>query len=323
MGLIRIIAPGQWPASPSNCLLGTFRRPPDCISHVCSPWHLAARIQDKLYPVGREERLHQKIDKSFAKRDYLKALKLIEKTGSVTDESRKQIDQAVARLNKLAKSEFVAGRWSVAEEIAGEVQQHMDLMDSRRQDELWALIQELAAGREKERNHAMIRAATHLASETMYIEAYEVAISAIQTCTDLPMAGRLRRLLRGLPHPDGFYVAGFDSEHEARQLWTGKNGAMIEARFDRKDNIRGGYGRLILPPKSGVFITEVPNDWSKIESIRMLARSVTDQPARVTVGLESEHGGIRATAVANEPLWAKKILKLNRFHGRGNSIPAP
>ena len=93
----------------------------------------------------------KKADESLAAGDYVAALDTLDKMGLVSADALKRINIALDRMKKIAQSEMIAGRWSVAEGIVDEVQRHGHLLSPKAKAECESLIGKLGQCRESER----------------------------------------------------------------------------------------------------------------------------------------------------------------------------
>ncbi|MBI2931830.1 MAG: hypothetical protein HYY16_09275 [Planctomycetes bacterium] len=263
--------------------------------------------------------VHRRLaDKFLAEGDYVRALEALAKAHRVSDSLSERIQETLERLKRLAAREIATGRWTVAEGIFDVVEEHQRLLTPAQREECHLLLKELQRCRKEELNNGLLQAATKLAAQGLHEEAREICFQAMQVCDDAHLAGRVRRLLLGLPDPAGRLVFGFDSSLEIRQFCRADGGATIAFELPGDHFTRGGYARIFLPgPGAKIVMLDVPDNWSLYSEISFWAQRVKGEGAAFTFGVGDPRSYFFFHAALSESRWTHIRLPLALFEEQG------
>lgn len=258
-------------------------------------------------------------DRYLAEGDYVRALDELGKAGRLDPEVSRRIQTALSRMKLVAAREFAVGRWSVAEGIFDAVGEHDRFLSPEERAECRALVDAIRRCRDEGRRlEGLVQAAADLAAQNQFPQSREVALEAMRLCGDPHLVARLRHLLRGLPHPLGRLIYGFDSAPEVERFAHASQGAAIECILNDLHPLGGGFARITLAgPGSRVDLMDPPADWSDGKDLCF----VTQLASTVRATLRVSVGDLRNTWTHDVPLidfyWNPVRLPLEAFRREG------
>jgi hypothetical protein len=261
------------------------------------------------------DELLRQADHYFAEGDYVRALDELGKTSGADPEVSQRIHSAVGRMKLVAASEFAVGRWSVAEGIVDAVQDHDRFLSANEREECRNLVGAIRRCRDREKQvHGIIEAAASLASQNQFAQSREVVLQALRDCTDARLVARLRLLLRGLPHPLGRLLYGFDSAIEVNEFVHPHGGAGVQPMFNEGHPLGGGFAGITFPAQgSRVDFMDPPADWSDCKELVFTIRLASRMRTTLLVSVGDLRNAWTTEVKLIDPYWNPARLAFDRF----------
>jgi hypothetical protein len=261
------------------------------------------------------EEFVRQADHYFAEGDYIRALDELGKVRGLDPEIDQRIHTALGRMKLVAAREFAVGRWSVAEGIVDAVQDHDRFLSANERAECRTLVEAIRECRDQERQVAgIVQAAAALAAQNQFAQSREVALQALRDCADPRLVARLRLLLRGLPHPLGRLLYGFDSAVETNQFVRPHGGARVEPVLNEGHPLGGGFASVTFPGKgSRVDFMDPPYDWSDSKELGFTARLATNVRTTLQVIVGDLRNAWTIDIKLIDPYWNPTRLSFDKF----------
>jgi hypothetical protein len=265
------------------------------------------------------ENLLRQADHYFAAGDYVRALDELGKVAGVDPEINQRIHTALGRMKLVAAREFAVGRWSVAEGIVDAVQENERFLTASEKAECRTLVDAIRKCRDKERQvHGIVQAAASLAAQNQFAQSREVVLQAMRDCTDARLVARLRLLLRGLPHPLGRLVYGFDSAIETNQFVRAHAGAVVEPMFNEEHPLGGGFASIQFPGKGArIDFLDAPYDWSDNKELGFMVRLASSYRTTLQILVGDLRSAWTIDVKLIDPYWNPVRLSFDRFTATG------
>jgi len=265
------------------------------------------------------DQLLRQADHYFAEGDYIRALDELGKVAGVDPEINQRIHTALGRMKLVAAREFAVGRWSVAEGIVDAVQDHDRFLTANEKAECRTLVDAIKKCRDNERQvHGIVQAAAALAAQNQFAQSREVVLQAMRDCTDARLVARLRLLLRGLPHPLGRLLYGFDSAIETNQFVRSHGGARVEPMFNEGHPLGGGFASVTFPCKgSRIDFMDAPYDWSDNKELGFTIRLASSYRTTLQVLVGDLRNAWTIDVKLIDPYWNPVRLSFDRFTAVG------
>jgi len=259
--------------------------------------------------------LLRQADHYFAEGDYIRALDELGKVAGVDPEINQRIHTALGRMKLVAAREFAVGRWSVAEGIVDAVQENDRFLTANEKAECRTLVDAIRKCRDKERQvHGIVQAAAALAAQNQFAQSREVVLQAMRDCTDARLVARLRLLLRGLPHPLGRLLYGFDSSIETNQFVRPHGGAHVEPMFNEEHPLGGGFASVTFPSKGArIDFLDAPYDWADNKELGFMIRLASSYRTTLQVLVGDLQNAWTIEVKLIDPYWNPVRLSFDRF----------
>lgn len=251
--------------------------------------------------------------------DYARALAELGKVSAPDAEVTGMVRSALDRMKSIAAKEFVQGRWTVAEGLFGTVQDHARFLLPAERAQCEQLVKGIQGRRDSLGGvHALIQAAAEMAAECRFPESRELALRVMRDCTDAALVGRLRRLLRGLPHPMGQLLFGFDCALEVERFTRASGKAQVSACLDDRHALGGGYARVSFGERgASLSLLDPPADWTAAKELNFWVRAGVNSRAQLAVQAgDAEHAWAGETKVWDR-YWNQVRLPLASLVPRG------
>jgi len=265
------------------------------------------------------DELLRQADHFFAEGDYVRALDELCRVETLDPEINERIHTALGRMKLVAAREFAVGRWSVAEGIVDAVQENDRFLSASEKAECRTLVDAIRKCRNKERQVAgIVQAAAALAAQSQFAESREVVLQAMRDCTDARLVARLRLMLRGLPHPLGRLLYGFDSAIETNQFVRPHGSARIEPMFNDTHPLGGGFAAVAFPAAgSRIDFMDAPYDWSDSKEIGFTVRLASSYRTTLLVQVGDLRNAWTMEVRLIDPYWNPVRLAFDRFSAVG------
>lgn len=266
-----------------------------------------------------DDPLLREADRFFAQGDYVRALEELDKAGVAGPDVQQRVHTALGRMKLVAAREFAVGRWSVAEGIVDAVQDHDRFLSAQEKAECRTLVQSIQRCRDREKTvHGIYQAAAELAAQSQFAQSREVVLQTMRDCTDAHLVARLRLLLRGLPHPLGRLLYGFDSSIEVEQFVRPHGGARVEPMFNEGHPLGGGFALASFPSAgSRIDLMDPPSDWSDGKELIFTSRLTSKFRSTLLVSVGDLRNSWAAEVKLIDPYWNAVRLSFDAFRKCG------
>ena len=250
--------------------------------------------------------------------DYVRALLELESIVPFDPQVAQLIHQTLERMKLVGAQEFAVGRWSVAEAILEALGEHERFLSVSEREECRNLVREIEHCRGSEgAMHAIVQSAARLAAEGHFLQSREIALEAMKACEVPRQVARLRHHLRGLPHPLGGLIYGFDSPLEIQQFAWPRDGAQVEPVLDESHTLGGGFADVTLPGEgSGLVLGDPPPDWSEFRELSFCVQLVAPSRATLRILVGDQDNSWTIDVPLTQGPWHLPRLELDRFEKR-------
>jgi hypothetical protein len=251
--------------------------------------------------------------------DYSRALAELGKVSAPDAEVTQMVRSALDRMKSIAAREFVQGRWTVAEGLFGQLQEQARFLLPAERAQCEQLVKGIRGRRDSLQSaYALIQAAAQMAAECRFPESRELALRVMRDCTDAALVGRLRRLLRGLPHPMGQLLFGFDCALEVERFTRTSGKAHVSACLEERHALGGGYARVSFGGQGdSLALLDPPPDWTAAKELSFWVRSGVNSRAQISVQAGDAERAWVGGAKVWDPYWNQLRLPLASFAARG------